>query len=89
MAEPVIEVFLCRGFSGQIVRLALPAQIPLEQLLGELLQQLNLPLDPEVVGVYNLTQDFEYLRTDTLAQRGTRPGDLVLVAPGGECRRWG
>lgn len=84
----MIEVFVCRGFSGQIVRLALPAQVPLEELLEELVHTLALGLDPETVGMYNLTQDFEYLRTDTLAQRGTRPGDLLLVAAGGGCQRW-
>ncbi len=87
MGQPVIEVFVCRGFSGQILRLSLPAQTPMEHLLRELLPQLQLPADPETVGVYNLTQDFEYLPTDTLAQRRTRPGDLVLVAPGGTCQR--
>jgi hypothetical protein len=85
--EAVIEVFVCRGFSGEIVRLSLPAHLPVGQLLEHLRRQLQMWSDPEMVGLYNLTQDFEYLPEDTLARRGTRAGDLLLFAAGGGCRR--
>ncbi|MCS6966419.1 MAG: hypothetical protein NZ473_06605 [Candidatus Kapabacteria bacterium] len=85
MAESIVEVFVCRGFSGQIFRLQLPAEASVEQLLERLRQEFGMWAEPEALGLYNLTQDFEYLRTDTLAQRGTQPSDLLLVAEGGTC----
>ncbi|MCS7176404.1 MAG: hypothetical protein NZ960_02075 [Candidatus Kapabacteria bacterium] len=85
MAAAVIEVFVCRAFSGQILRLQLPAQHPIQDFLGQLAEQLQLSADVDSLGLYNLTQNFEYLRTDTLADRGTRAGDLLLLAPGGTC----
>jgi hypothetical protein len=83
----VIEVFVCRGFSGQIVRLRLPTCVPVEQLMEQLCYELQFWVDPETLGLYNLTQDFEYRRTETLAQCGTQPGDLLLLAQGTGCRR--
>ncbi len=82
-----MEVFVCRGSSGQIVRVCLPSHTPVKELLAELMQQLQWWTPPESVGLYNLTQDFEYLPTDSLAQRGTKAGDLLLLAPGGGCLR--
>ncbi len=87
MAEPVIEVFVCRGFSGHIVRVSLPAEEAVGSLIAKLMQQLDFPAPPEAVGLYNLTQDFEYVPTDSLARRGTRAGDLLLLAATTRCPR--
>lgn len=87
MAEPLIEVFVCRGFSGHIVRVCLPAQESVSRIVEMLVRQLDFPAPSETVGLYNLTQDFEYLPTDSLAHRRTQAGDLLLLASAAGCPR--
>jgi len=77
-----VEVFIVRAFSGQIVRMPLPQDVPVSELLGEIAQRLELPYPVQQLGLYNLTRDFEYIRTETLRQRGVGAGDLLLIAPG-------
>lgn len=83
-----MEIFLCRGFSGQIFRLNTSEHIPMHQLMPVMANAVGLyTRNEERLGVYNLTQDFGYGDNDTLATRNTRSGDLLIIADGGACHK--
>ncbi len=83
-----MEVFVCRGYSGQIFRLNAAPSLPIFQLLPVMANSIGLySSHEERLGVYNLTQDFEYRDSDTLTDRGTCNGDLLILADGGVCHK--
>lgn len=83
-----MQIFVCRGYSGQIFRLDAADIMPMTELLPVMANSIGLySSHEERLGVYNLTQDFEYRDGDTLEGRGTREGDLLIVADGGVCHK--
>lgn len=83
-----MEVFLCRGFSGQIYRVNVSNEAPMHLLMPVMANAVGLYTRHEDrLGVYNLTRDVGYGDNDTLAARGTQEGDLLIIADGGACHK--
>ena len=83
-----MEVFLCRGFSGQIYRVNVDERLPMQTLTPVMANSIGLYTQHEDrLGVYNLTRDFGYGDSDTLTARGTQEGDLLIIADGGACHK--
>lgn len=82
------DIFLCRGFSGQIFRIGInPRQTP-EQLSPVLADAMGMySSDYERLGLYNLTRDVEYQEGEILGERGLSSGDLLIIADGGSCHK--
>lgn len=83
-----MTVFICKGLSGQIHRVSIDPQKKISQLLADLLHQIDFfVLDPQQLGLYNLTQDFEYHIDKSFQEQNTREGDLILIADGSICHK--
>ncbi len=83
-----IEVFVCKGFSGEIVRATIAVDDTVERALPLIADQIHYySPDYEKIGLYNMTRDFEYLATDRFIDRGTREGDLLFMADGAACHK--
>lgn len=82
------DVFLCRGFSGQIFRLNINPTQTIEQLLPVMAIATGMySSNEEGLGLYNLTRDVEYKTGEILAERGIGAGDLLIMAEGGSCHK--
>jgi hypothetical protein len=83
-----MEVFLCRGFSGQIYRINVSDEAPMHMLMPVMANAVGLyTRHEERLGVYNLTRDIGYGDNDTLSSRKTQEGDLLIIADGGACHK--
>lgn len=82
-----MELFICRGFSGQIVRVECEDNVPIQHVVAVMADQLGMNWQQERLGLYNLTKDIEYAPTDTLGERQTQNGDLLMLADGGACHK--
>lgn len=82
-----MELFICRGFSGQIVRVDCEDDLPVQHIIGAMADQLGMNWQKERLGLYNLTRDIEYVMDDTLRHRNTCSGDLLMLADGGSCHK--
>lgn len=83
-----MEVFLCRGFSGQIYRINVSDEAPMHMLMPVMANAVGLyTRHEERLGVYNLTRDVGYGDNDTLSSRKTEDGDLLIIADGGACHK--
>ncbi|MBS1911033.1 MAG: hypothetical protein JST22_03525 [Bacteroidetes bacterium] len=86
--ETSIDVFVCKGFSGEIVRARICLDDTVERALPLIADQIGYyTADYEKIGLYNMTRDFEYLMTDRFGERGTLPGDLIIMADGAACHK--
>lgn len=86
MQELVLMV--CKGFTGEIVRAVVTAGDTVVRALPLIADQIGYDSpDWENIGLYNLTQDFEYQFTDRFSECGTRSGDLVVMADGQACHK--
>ncbi|GAB1430465.1 hypothetical protein MASR2M18_12980 [Ignavibacteria bacterium] len=82
------DIFLCRGFSGQIFRLSVNPHQTVEQLTAVLAPAVGLyAVEYERLGLYNLTRDIEYKTDEIIAERGLSNGDLLILADGGSCHK--
>ena len=83
-----MEIFVCRGYSGQIFRLNVNEHLVLNDAIAVISKSIGfITSDPDTLGMYNLSKDWEYLPHDTLLSRGTDPGDLIIIANGGACHK--
>lgn len=83
-----IAVMVCKGFSGEIVRATIRLDDSVQEALPSIADQIGFhSADWEKIGLYNMTQDFEYLMSDRFSERGTRPGDLLFMADGQACHK--
>ncbi len=84
----VVEVMVCKGFSGEIVRAHIALDDTVERALPLIADQIGYYTpDYEKIGLYNLTGDFEYLMTDRFRDRHTGEGDLLFMADGQACHK--
>ncbi len=82
------DIFLCRGFSGQIFRLKVNSNQLIEELIPIIAPAIGLySHEYQKLGLYNLTRDLEYSAGETLAERGISQGDLLILADGGTCHK--
>ncbi len=83
-----MEVFVCKGFSGQIYRVKIDPEQPVGRQLPQILEQMQFVVpDLERLGIYNLTQDFEYVREKSFTEQRTCECDLLLIADGSVCHK--
>ncbi len=83
-----MEVFVCKGYSGQIFRVNVNEHLPVNDVIPVIAASLGFYTSNEDrVGMYNLTRDWEYLPHDSLLSRGTHSGDLIILADGGGCHK--
>lgn len=83
-----MEVFVCKGYSGQIYRVNVNEHLPVNDVIPVIAASLGFyTSNEERVGMYNLTRDWEYLPQDSLLSRGTNSGDLIILADGGGCHK--
>lgn len=83
-----IEVFVCKGFSGEIVRASVAPEEVVGVALPSIADQIGYyTADYDKIGLYNMTRDFEYLMTDSFADRRTQSGDLLFMADGQACHK--
>jgi hypothetical protein len=83
-----IQVMICKGFSGEIIRAEIYTHDVVSQALPEIADQIRYySPDFEKIGLYNLTQDFEYRMEERFCDHGTNPGDLIVMADGGACHK--
>ncbi len=86
--EGTIEVMVCKGFSGEIVRARITLDDTVECALPLIADQIQYySPDYEKIGLYNMTWDFEYTMADRFGDRGTRSGDLLFMADGQACHK--
>lgn len=78
-----IRLMVCKAFSGEIHSVDVSPYDTITQALPLIADQIQYySPDWERIGLYNLSQDFEYLAEDRFIDRGTRDGDLVVIADG-------
>jgi hypothetical protein len=83
-----IAVMVCKGFSGEIVRATIRPEESVVEALPSIADQIGFhSADWEKIGLYNMTQDFEYLMSDRFIDRGTNAGDLLFMADGQACHK--
>lgn len=83
-----IDVMVCKGFSGEIVRATIALDDTVEEAVPLIADQITYyTSDYEKIGIYNMTQDFEYRMNDTFRERNTRGGDLLFMADGQACHK--
>lgn len=83
-----IEILVCKGFSGEIVRATIDINDMVEEALPIIADQISYYTpDYEKIGLYNMTGDFEYAMHDRFCDRGTRKGDLLFMADGAGCHK--
>lgn len=86
--EWFMEVFVCKGYSGQIYRVNVNEHLPVHDVIPVIAESLGFyTSNEERVGMYNLTRDWEYFPQDSLLSRGTCSGDLIILADGGGCHK--
>ncbi len=84
----IIEVMVCKGFSGEIVRASIALEETVERALPLIADQIGYYTpDYEKIGLYNLTRDFEYRMTDRFNDWPTAQGDLLFMADGQACHK--
>ncbi|HVK37305.1 MAG TPA: hypothetical protein VNA88_02140 [Candidatus Kapabacteria bacterium] len=83
-----ITLMVCKAFSGEIHRVVISPYDTITQALPVIADQIAyFSPDWERIGLYNLSQDFEYLADDRFVDRGTRDGDLIVIADGAAAHR--
>lgn len=83
-----IELYVCKGFSGEIHRVRVALGDTVEQALPTIADQIGYYTpDYEKIGLYNMTRDFEYRMEELLSATATMPGDLIIMADGGACHK--
>lgn len=88
MGTATIDVLVCKGFSGQIVRATIDPTETVQQALPRIADQIAFSsADWERIGLYNMTRDFEYRMDERFDDRGTMDGDLLLMADGAAAHR--
>ncbi len=81
-----MEIFVCRGYSGNIHRITVNEYLPLVELLPVLARSIGYySSNEENLGLYNMSKDFEYLVEQSLSSSKTDNGDLLLLADGAGC----
>lgn len=86
--QEIIEVMVCKGFSGEIVIARIALDDTVESALPLIADQIKYySADYEKIGLYNMTGDFEYLMTDSFRARDTHVGDLLFMADGQACHK--
>jgi hypothetical protein len=84
----LITLMVCKAFSGEIHRVEISPYDTITEALPQIADQIQYySPDWERIGLYNLSQDFEYLADDRFIDRGTRDGDLVVIADGAAAHR--
>jgi hypothetical protein len=83
----VITIHVCNGKSGEVVSTNVPDDIPIPDVLQLLDNRYRIGVAgrPEQFVLYNISQQFEYEPTDTLAGRSTGRGDLSIVVNASHC----
>ncbi len=83
-----MDIFVCKGFSGEIYRVPIDPRQPIRQQLPQILKRVQFFVPyPEALSVYNLTQDFEYALDQSFAEQRTCECDLILIADGSICHK--
>lgn len=83
-----IEVLVCKGFSGEIVRARIALDDTVETSLPLIADQIEYySPDYEKIGLYNMSRDFEYHMHDRFRDRDTHAGDLLFMADGQACHK--
>ena len=78
-----LSIMVCKSFSGEIYRVHVSMYETVNEALPVIADTIAYySPDWERIGLYNLSQDFEYLADDRFIDRGTRDGDLVVMADG-------
>src|SRR5687767_4397327 len=74
-----LSIMVCKAFSGEIYRVNVSMYETVNEALPVIADTIAYySPDWERIGLYNLSQDFEYLADDRFIDRGTRDGDLVV-----------
>jgi hypothetical protein len=82
------HLMVLKGFTGEIHRVEIAAEDTVQQALPIIADAIGYySPDWDRIGLYNLSQDFEYTADDRLIDRGTRAGDFVVIADGAACHR--
>ena len=85
-----LVLYICKGFSGEIVRVTIAAECVLEEAIPEIADQIRyFSPDWEKIGLYNLTRDFEYKSGSRFSDTKTENGDLIMMADGAACHKPG
>ncbi|MFZ4567970.1 MAG: hypothetical protein ACOYND_02940 [Bacteroidota bacterium] len=83
-----MEIFICRGYSGQIYRMNVNEHLLLNDIIPIIAEGIGFyTSNQDRIGMYNLSKDWEYLPQDSLISRGTQQGDLIILADGGTCHK--
>lgn len=83
-----MEIFICRGYSGQIYRMNVNEHLLLNDIIPIIAEGIGFyTANQDRIGMYNLSKDWEYLPQDSLISRGTQQGDLIILADGGSCHK--
>lgn len=81
-----MEIFVCKGYSGNIHRLTVNEFMPLAELLPVMARSIGYySSNEENLGLYNMSKDFEYSVSLSLNEAKTENGDLLLLADGAGC----
>ena len=84
------ELYICKGFSGEIVRAFVSSELTLEEAIPTIADQIGyFSPDWEKIGLYNLTHDFEYKSGERFSDTRTEHGDLIMMADGAACHKKG
>ena len=84
----LLILFICKAFSGEIVRARVRPEMTIEEAIPEIADQIGYSSpDWEKIGMYNLTHDFEYDPLKSFAETRTMSGDLVIMADGAACHK--
>lgn len=66
-----MEIFICRGYSGQIYRMNVNEHLLLNDIIPIIAEGIGFyTSNQDRIGMYNLSKDWEYLPQDSLISKG-------------------
>jgi hypothetical protein len=75
-----VPVFICSKGGREVLRCTVPLHEQGKRLAPILAEMAGLYVyDDNAIGIYNLTQDFEYNLDQSLIAEGTKSGDLLYI----------
>jgi len=75
-----ITLAVGKGFSGEIFRFEVDDNSRVDEVLKKFVSEIyDAGREAEDFVLFNLSQGFEYRAYETLSDRGTRSGDVVLL----------
>lgn len=86
--DKVIYIMVCKGSTGEVVRAEISLSDTAQQGIYSIADQIDYQTqDPDKIGLFNMTKDYEYKMDERFFERKTEDGDLLFMIDGGACHK--